>query len=128
MNRRKRCTCGARFDAFRTGLTFADVKQLMYVGEADPTLWRNKSRRAVLGHWHEIKRDLWDQAHGHCPETFDAVQADNVIPFVSKAGAEAFARARARQTRRPSAIEVKAGDSVISTYSSDWHGRVRRAA
>jgi hypothetical protein len=125
---RRRCTCGAKYATFRTGLTFAAVKQLMYVGEADPTLWRNKSRRAVLGHWTEIKRQLWDEQHRHCPETWDACTGDEVVPFTTRAAAAAFAIARARRERRPIVVEVRAGEQVLARYAGDWRGRVRAVA
>jgi hypothetical protein len=58
----------------------------------------------------------------------DAVHEDSVVPFQSRAGAEAFARARARQARRPIAVSVRAGDTEIARYAGDWRGRVQRAA
>jgi hypothetical protein len=45
---------------FRTGLTFATVRQMMWSG-GPPSEWRSKSRRAVLGYWHELKQQLYAQ-------------------------------------------------------------------
>lgn len=128
MNRRKVCSCGERYDRFRTGLTFAAVKQLMYVGSDDPTQWRHKGRKAVLGYWTELKRQLWDERHQACPDTFDVAVADNVIPFQSRAGAESYARVRARLAGRPVTVHVKAGESTLDTWVGDYHHTARRAA
>lgn len=128
MGGRRKCTCGESYERFRTGLTFAAVKQLMYVGGDDPTQWRHKGRRQVLGYWTELKRQLWDEAHQACPETFDAVIGGDVIPFASQAGARAYARTRAREEGRPVTVEIRAGESVIEAWAGDWRGRVRRAA
>jgi hypothetical protein len=57
--------CGLTYDAMRTGLTFAAVKQMMYSGP-DPSTWRSKSRRAVLGFWHQIKIGYWEMHLGQC--------------------------------------------------------------
>ncbi len=128
MTRRKVCSCGERYDRFRTGHTFASVKQLMYTGDPDPSTWRHKGRRAVLGYWTEIKRQLWDERHQGCPDSFDVAIADNVIPFQSRAGAEAYARVRARRDRKPVRVDVKAGETVLVTWQGDYHGNARRAA
>lgn len=51
-------TCGMSYQEFRTGLTFATVRQMMFVGP-DPSTWRHKRRHSVLGFWHELKQQLW---------------------------------------------------------------------
>lgn len=43
------------YDDFRTGLTFAEVRQMLWVHSDDPRDWRYKRRRTVLGLWHSIK-------------------------------------------------------------------------
>jgi len=103
----------------------------MLMAGPDPEFWRDKSRPAVMRFWAQMKRDLWDQAHGYCPETFDVVSdaaPDNVIPFQTKAAAMAYARAKARAQRRPVTVDVRAGDSVLEAWAGDWRGRIRRAA
>jgi len=60
-------TYGARhglagYDAFRTGLRFATVQQMLRVESDDPSCWRQKSRGCVLGLWHSLKMALYDQA------------------------------------------------------------------
>jgi hypothetical protein len=51
--------CGIRYQDFRTGLSFAEVRAMMFVGSDDSSCWRHKRRRSVLGFWHELKRQQW---------------------------------------------------------------------
>jgi hypothetical protein len=44
---------------FRTGLTFADVKAMLWSGDPDPSTWRYRRRHTVLGHWRQIKQQLY---------------------------------------------------------------------
>jgi hypothetical protein len=133
MIRRDRCTCGARYSTFRTGLTYTSVYAMLLAGP-DPEFWRDKSRPAVMRFWAQMKRDQWDQVHGYCPDTFDVVAVGHgkpngpAIPFRTQAAAKAFARMRARAERRPVTVDVRAGDSVIEAWEGDWRGRIRRAA
>ena len=62
------CVCGAEYRAFRTGLTFSDVRQMMRVGSNNPNDWRNKRRHGVLGYWRELKLQLWHMEHGECTQ------------------------------------------------------------
>lgn len=61
------CGCGCTYDRFSTGLTFAAVRQMMVTGD-DPTTWRNKGRRGVLGFWRELKLQLWSVHVAECAE------------------------------------------------------------
>ena len=68
---RRPCSCGASYGDLRTGETFARVRaQLRPQRYPDDHpragKWRSLSRRAVLGHWHEIKLALWHYLHGAC--------------------------------------------------------------
>jgi hypothetical protein len=49
------------YEEFRTGLTYRDVYQMLWSGSDDPSTWRYKRRRTVLGLWHQIKLQLWHQ-------------------------------------------------------------------
>jgi hypothetical protein len=49
------------YDDFRTGLTFREVRQMLWVNNDDPETWRYKRRRTVLGFWHQLKLQLWAQ-------------------------------------------------------------------
>ncbi len=78
MIRRDACACGARYDAFRTGHTFGEVREMLRVGSDDPELWLNRSRPAVLRFWAQLKRDLWDVTHGYCAEVVRERGLDNL--------------------------------------------------
>jgi hypothetical protein len=49
------------YDAFRTGLTFATVKRLMFDNHTDRSRWKYKRRHTVLGAWHDLKQQLYWQ-------------------------------------------------------------------
>lgn len=49
------------YDRFRTGLSFSQVRQLLVTESEDPKDWRHKSRGVVLGLWHSIKLDMYEQ-------------------------------------------------------------------
>lgn len=51
--------CGISYQDFRTGLTFAEVRNMMFVGSDDCGQWRHKRRHSVLGFWHELKLQAW---------------------------------------------------------------------
>lgn len=53
---------GREYDAFRTGLSFRDVKRMLYVHSADSSTWRYRRRGTVLGFHHALKLQLWAQA------------------------------------------------------------------
>lgn len=60
------CSCGAKYAEHRTGLTFATVRGMMRTFSHDPSDWRHKRRRSVLGFWHELKLNSWFYEHGNC--------------------------------------------------------------
>jgi hypothetical protein len=49
------------YDHFRTGFTYAQVYEMMKDYSADPKDWRYKKRGSVLGFWHQLKMELWEQ-------------------------------------------------------------------
>lgn len=49
------------YDEFRTGLSFREVRQMLWVNNDDPKTWRYKRRHTVLGFWHQLKQQLWSQ-------------------------------------------------------------------
>ncbi len=49
------------YDEFRTGLTFREVRRMLWVHSDDPRDWKYKRRHTVLGLWHSIKRGLWER-------------------------------------------------------------------
>lgn len=51
--------CALTYDAFRTGETFASMRQAMFVDAPDSSQWRYKRRNSVLGFWHQWKVALF---------------------------------------------------------------------
>lgn len=68
----RRCACGCTYQEHKTGLTFADVRRMMWRASDDPKDWRQKRRHSVLGFWKELKRQMWEQLHGGCEERIAA--------------------------------------------------------
>lgn len=65
--------CGARYSKFRTGLTFAQVREMLFVYSDDPVDWGYKRRHIVLGKWCQIKQEMW-QEHLECCKLMDEQQ------------------------------------------------------
>lgn len=51
--------CGLDYDAFRTGLTYAEVYMLIYTRA-------HKRRHGVLGYWHELKGKMFAEHVAEC--------------------------------------------------------------
>lgn len=66
----RHCVCGAFYADMHTGLTFAEVRQMLRdVPDRDGRwAWRQKRRSSVLGYWHELKLSMWHSMHGDCQE------------------------------------------------------------
>jgi hypothetical protein len=58
--------CGLKYRDYKTGLTFSDVRMMLWVGDDDYTRWKYKRRHTVLGLWHSIKLRLWDSHQYEC--------------------------------------------------------------
>ncbi len=56
----------------RTGYTFAEVKDMLWVGSEDPADWRYKRRNTVLGHWRSLKLAMWEIHLGECEQQKEA--------------------------------------------------------
>ncbi len=70
-----RCSCGADYDSFRTGLSFDSVRRMLWNvtypdGHKLAGRYRSKSRHAVLGYWRELKLMFWWSIHGGCDDAF----------------------------------------------------------
>jgi len=50
---------GAEYDRFRTGLTFDEVRRMLWSSSEDSKDWRYRRRGTVLGFWHQLKLALW---------------------------------------------------------------------
>lgn len=51
--------CQLTYKAFRTGLTFSEVRNMYWVNSSDSKDWKYKRRNTVLGKWREIKIEMW---------------------------------------------------------------------
>ena len=59
------------YQEFRTGFTFADIRQMLWSYSDDPRDWhKGVTRRTVLGKWREIKLRMWDE-YKHTVESTD---------------------------------------------------------
>jgi len=68
------CVCGCTYEEFRLGMTFAEVRRMMWNQEDRnrPGWWRQKRRRGVLGYARELKLHAWDVMHGMCRDQEEA--------------------------------------------------------
>lgn len=76
--------CGATYDDFRTGETFAGIKRSLWVESENPEHWRHKRRNTVLGHWHGLKLQMWESHLALCKAALNSPPPPDV-------GREAFA-------------------------------------
>lgn len=67
-----KCPCGCTYEEHRLGMTFADVRKMMWSSSPDPKDWRQKRRRSVLGLMRELKIQTWHLLHGHCEDRIAA--------------------------------------------------------
>lgn len=64
-----RCrVCGLTYSQLRTGFTYEEVYQMLWVSSEDPRDWKYKRRHTVLGKWHQIKLEMWDEHVHLCEE------------------------------------------------------------
>lgn len=71
--------CGVKYGDFRTGFSFRDVYHMVFDR-------KYKRRRGVLGAWHQLKRELWndhvDRACERDPRNVAALSGAMVeVPF-----------------------------------------------
>ena len=75
--------CSLMYGDLRTGMDFAGVQQMLWVGSDDRTLWKHKGRHTVLGLWRQIKIDLWTRHLKDCREhhEHEISELESEIPF-----------------------------------------------
>jgi hypothetical protein len=56
--------CGLEYKDLRTKLTFKKVYSMFWTDSEDSNQWRYKRRHTILGKWHQIKKEMW-QEHLH---------------------------------------------------------------
>lgn len=49
------------YKKFRTGFTFKEIRQMLWSYSSNPRDWKHITRHTVLGKWHEIKLEMWNQ-------------------------------------------------------------------
>jgi hypothetical protein len=76
--KRKCGACGICYEDFKTGFTYADVYAMLWSGSEDPSTWKYKRRRTVLGLWHSLKSQMWEAHLAACEYVQPA------LPFTSK--------------------------------------------
>jgi hypothetical protein len=88
-NRDKCPFCGLTYGDFKTGLTYQEVFICLWTQSEDPSDWRYKKRRTILGYWHSLKKAAWLEHKQMCEQEklFSFVQEpledelDEAVPF-----------------------------------------------
>ncbi len=62
---------GPLYDRFRTGLTYKEVRKMLWRSDPDYRTgnWKYKRRGTVLGMWHQMKKEMWNEAVRRCDES-----------------------------------------------------------
>lgn len=71
--------CGMKYRDFRTGLNYSAVFENLWRTSEDPSRWLYKRRSNVLGLWHEMKQDLWEEHIDWCKG--DVVETEDEFDF-----------------------------------------------
>jgi hypothetical protein len=68
------CVCGATYEEHRLGMSFADVRRMMWDQEDPnrPGWWRQKRRHCVLGFMKELKTHSFYALHSYCEAAAEA--------------------------------------------------------
>lgn len=56
------------YEQFRTGITFAEARGMLWKNTDDTTQWKQKRRGTVLGYMRELKLSMWDEFVARNPE------------------------------------------------------------
>ena len=67
--------CGLTYRKLKTGLRYFDVFVMLMDYSDDRAEWKYKRRGTILGHWHAIKKSMWDY---HCDEGGCELDARNI--------------------------------------------------
>lgn len=71
------CACGATYEAHRLGMSFADVRRMLW-DQLDPNRpgwYRQKRRHSVLGAMRELKIHTFRMIHDGCADRLDFAEA-----------------------------------------------------
>jgi len=76
--------CELTYGKFRTGLTYDEVRKMLWDNSPDRDDWSYKRRGTILGSWHAMKKQLWERHVEGCydPEV-DAIvdRYGEEVPF-----------------------------------------------
>ena len=99
----------------RTGLTYRDVYAMMWVNDDDTSRWRCKSRRAVLGFWHELKLAMWDEVEAR---GVNAAEARRTVlrRYSMRAAARFLSRLRIARARRARLTNTNRKGNSMGTF------------
>lgn len=53
---------------FRTGLTFADARRMLWSNSTDTSDWKYKRRGTVLGFMRALKQEMWAEFRARNPD------------------------------------------------------------
>jgi hypothetical protein len=49
------------YDEFPTGLTYPEVLAMFWMDDSDSSKWKYKRRNTILGKWHQIKKEMYEE-------------------------------------------------------------------
>jgi hypothetical protein len=58
--------CGLKYADLKTGYTFREVWELLWVNSENPADWKYKRRGSVLRLWHSLKVEMWEEHLANC--------------------------------------------------------------
>ena len=71
--------CGLTYKDFRTGETFQSIKDMLWTASEDPSDWKYKRRHTVLGRWHMLKQQMWNDHVEQCEGEISRDATENNI-------------------------------------------------
>lgn len=58
--------CDFHYRDLRTGYTYQNIYEMFWVYDDDPSTWRYKRRHTILGKWHQLKMEMWQEHVDAC--------------------------------------------------------------
>ena len=68
--------CGLAYADMRTGHTYQSIYEMLWSGNEDPETWVYKRRHTILGKWHQIKLEMWDEHLFMCEQQAEWEEAE----------------------------------------------------
>lgn len=74
--------CGITYGEFRTGITFREARANLWSPDEDPSHWRYRRRRTVLGYMFALKQMWWKMhVESACPQIGLGATGTDGVPF-----------------------------------------------